>query len=219
MQFNQRYCLKVSLSFLCPVSQNMHRGIGTSKNCHSRNSSRWVLWVHVYHYPGFKNQFFIKCFFVCKPVCLQVRKEILRNSRKLRFFFFIKNVFFCPPPPPPPPSPQKKIFFFQLKMFFIYSEVECWKSEQSILRYTFSNFLYRLIQELSLANFAHYKISEAVVEWLHSYTSIQMKCQGGVIFVHASRLFYCPKRRIGYARCSLTGNRNYSAITKLTNTM
>ena len=39
------------------------------------------------------------------------------------------------------------------------------------------------------------------------YTSIQMKCQGGVIFVHAPRLFYCPKRRIGYARCSLTGNK------------
>ena len=51
------------------------------------------------------------------------------------------------------------------------------------------------------------------------YTSIQMKCQGGVIFVHAPRLFYCPKRRIGYARCSLTGNKNYPAITKLTNTI
>ena len=51
------------------------------------------------------------------------------------------------------------------------------------------------------------------------YTSIQMKCQGGVIFVHAPRLFYCPKRRIGYAHCSLTGNNNYPAITKLTNTM
>ena len=51
------------------------------------------------------------------------------------------------------------------------------------------------------------------------YTSIQMKCQGGVIFVHAPRLFYYPKRRIGYARCSLTGNKNYPAITKLTNTM
>ena len=51
------------------------------------------------------------------------------------------------------------------------------------------------------------------------YSSIQMKCQGGVIFVHAPRLFYCPKRRIGYARCSLTGNKNYSAIIKLTNTM
>ena len=51
------------------------------------------------------------------------------------------------------------------------------------------------------------------------YTSIQMKCQGGVIFVHACRLFYCPKRRIGYARCSLTGNKNYRAITKLTNSM
>ena len=51
------------------------------------------------------------------------------------------------------------------------------------------------------------------------YTSIQMKCQGGVIFVHAPRLFYCPKRRIGYARSSLTGNKNYSAIPKLTNTM
>ena len=51
------------------------------------------------------------------------------------------------------------------------------------------------------------------------YTSIQMKCQGGVIFIHAPRLFYCPKRRIGYARCSLTGNKNYPAITKLTNTM
>ena len=46
-----------------------------------------------------------------------------------------------------------------------------------------------------------------------------MKCQGGVIFVHAPRLFYCPKRSIGYARCSLTGNKNYPAITKLTNTM
>ena len=52
-----------------------------------------------------------------------------------------------------------------------------------------------------------------------AYTSIQMKCQGGVIFVHAPRLFYYPKRRIGYARCSLTGNKNYPAITKLTNTM
>ena len=52
-----------------------------------------------------------------------------------------------------------------------------------------------------------------------SYKTIQMKCQGGVIFVHAPRLFYCPKRRIGYARCSLTGNKNYPAITKLTNTM
>ena len=51
------------------------------------------------------------------------------------------------------------------------------------------------------------------------YTSIQMKCQGGVIFVHAPRLFYYPKRRIGHARCSLTGNKNYPAITKLTNTM
>ena len=51
------------------------------------------------------------------------------------------------------------------------------------------------------------------------YTSIQMKCQGGVIFVHAPRLFYYPKRRIGYVRCSLTGNKNYPAITKLTNTM
>ena len=51
------------------------------------------------------------------------------------------------------------------------------------------------------------------------YTSIQMKCQGGVIFVHAPRLFYYLKRRIGYARCSLTGNKNYPAITKLTNTM
>ena len=51
------------------------------------------------------------------------------------------------------------------------------------------------------------------------YTSIQMKCQGGVIFVHAPRLFYYPKRRIGYARCSLTGNKIYPAITKLTNTM
>ena len=28
-----------------------------------------------------------------------------------------------------------------------------------------------------------------------------------------------PKRRLGYARCSLTGNKNYPAITKLTNTM
>ena len=46
-----------------------------------------------------------------------------------------------------------------------------------------------------------------------------MKCQGGVIFVHAPRLFYYPKRRIGYARCSLTGNKNYPAITKLTNTL
>ena len=52
-----------------------------------------------------------------------------------------------------------------------------------------------------------------------SYTSIQMKCQGGVIFVHAPRLFYYPKRRIGYARCSLTGNKNYPAITKPANTM
>ena len=52
-----------------------------------------------------------------------------------------------------------------------------------------------------------------------AYTSIQMKCQGEVIFVHSPRLFYCPKRRIGYARCSLTGNKNYPAITKLTNTM
>ena len=51
------------------------------------------------------------------------------------------------------------------------------------------------------------------------YTSIQMKCQGGVIFVHAPRLIYCPKRRIGYARCSLTGSKIYPAITKLTNTM
>ena len=33
------------------------------------------------------------------------------------------------------------------------------------------------------------------------------------------RLFYCPKRRIEYAGYSLTGNKNYSAITKLTNTM
>ena len=39
------------------------------------------------------------------------------------------------------------------------------------------------------------------------YTSIQMKCQGGVVFVHAPRLFHCPKRRIGYAHCSLTGNK------------
>ena len=46
-----------------------------------------------------------------------------------------------------------------------------------------------------------------------------MKCQGGVIFVHAPRLFYYPKRRIGYARCSLTGNKNYPAITKPTITM
>ena len=51
------------------------------------------------------------------------------------------------------------------------------------------------------------------------YTSIQMKCQGGVIFEHAPRLFYSPTRRMGYAHCSLTGNKNYSAITKLTNTM
>ena len=42
---------------------------------------------------------------------------------------------------------------------------------------------------------------------------------GRSYFVHAPRLFYCPKRRIGYARCSLTGNKNYPAITKLTNTM
>ena len=40
-----------------------------------------------------------------------------------------------------------------------------------------------------------------------------------LIFVHAPRLFYCPKRRIGYVRCSLTGNKNYPAIAKLTNTM
>ena len=52
-----------------------------------------------------------------------------------------------------------------------------------------------------------------------NYTSIQMKCQGGVIFVHAPRLFYSLTRRMGYAHCSLTGNKNYSAITKLTNTM
>ena len=51
------------------------------------------------------------------------------------------------------------------------------------------------------------------------YTSIQMKCQGGVIFVHAPRLFYYPKRRIECARCPLTGNKNYPGITKLTNTM
>ena len=50
------------------------------------------------------------------------------------------------------------------------------------------------------------------------YTSIQMKCQGGVIFVQAPKLFYCPKRRIGYARYTLTGNKNYSTISKLTNT-
>ena len=43
--------------------------------------------------------------------------------------------------------------------------------------------------------------------WDILYTSIQMKCQGGVIFVLAPRLFYCPKRRIGYACCSLTGNK------------
>ena len=61
-----------------------------------------------------------------------------------------------------------------------------------------------------------YKIQTSRKPW---YTSIQMKCQGGVIFVHAPRLFYYPKRRIGYARCSLTGNKNYPAITKPTNTM
>ena len=43
--------------------------------------------------------------------------------------------------------------------------------------------------------------------------------QGGVIFALAPRLFVYPKRRTGYARCSLTGNKNYPAITKLTNTM
>ena len=54
--------------------------------------------------------------------------------------------------------------------------------------------------------------SSSLAAW---YTSIQMKCQGGVIFVHAPRLFYYPKRRIGYARCSLTGNKNYQAIQNL----
>ena len=43
---------------------------------------------------------------------------------------------------------------------------------------------------------------------LSLYTSIQMKCQGGAIFVHTPSLFHCPKRRLGYARCSLTGNKN-----------
>ena len=56
-------------------------------------------------------------------------------------------------------------------------------------------------------------------EFPQRYTSIQMKCQGGVIFVLAPRLFYYPKRRKVYAPCSLTGNKNYPAITKLTNTM
>ena len=50
-------------------------------------------------------------------------------------------------------------------------------------------------------------------------SSIQMKCQEEVIFAHAPRYFYCPKRRIGYASCSLTGNKNFSAIIKVTNTM
>ena len=41
------------------------------------------------------------------------------------------------------------------------------------------------------------------------YTSIQMICQGRVIVVHATRLFYYPKRRIGYAAV-------HSPVTKTT---
>ena len=76
--------------------------------------------------------------------------------------------------------------------------------------YTFHNVAvnFKEVIEVLLAGFVR-----------QGYTSIQMKCLGGVIFVHAPRLFCCPKRRIEYAHCSLTGNKNYPAITKLTNTM
>ena len=42
------------------------------------------------------------------------------------------------------------------------------------------------------------------------YTSIQMECQGGVIFVHAPILFCYPKRKIGYMHAV------HSPVTKTT---
>lgn len=52
-----------------------------------------------------------------------------------------------------------------------------------------------------------------------SYSLIQNNFQGGVIFVPSPRLFYCTTRNIGYTRCSLTGNKNYSLLQNLNNTM
>ena len=79
-----------------------------------------------------------------------------------------------------------------------------WREYLSLTRFSFT--------EKSSIRFKHTLLPLNTSKWVRpqvlstKYTSIQMKCQGRVIFVHTPRLFYCPKRRIGYACFSLTGN-------------
>ena len=79
----QRYSLKVSLSFLSPLFQHMHRSMSTLKICHSRKLVdgtsmcmpilTLVLRISFSHY----------CFFFSKSMYLRVTIEFWINFRKL----------------------------------------------------------------------------------------------------------------------------------------
>ena len=82
LQINQIYCLKVR--FLCPFIQNMHRSMGTPKNCRSRHSSWWSSECEKKDFEKFKKEEKKTRKFVCSLKCSSfILKLIAENLLKI----------------------------------------------------------------------------------------------------------------------------------------
>ena len=94
----QRCSLKVSISFLSPLFQHMHRSMSTLKICLVENLCRWHEYVNAYLNFGFKNQFFYIIVSFSVNLCISGLQsgfgEISENcdfGSKMRGFFYQKK--------------------------------------------------------------------------------------------------------------------------------